>query len=216
MWVAKFSLVHDCILGARCAKYGVSVQSVYLNHEIKDKSVFTYSFHQLSGKDAAIKKFYNSFRKEKRVVRCELNDRAMFVLEKSENAPSEFYNPNMFLIKPVLIDLKGWEHWEIASFDRDLINKFLGEIEEFAYEVKIKSIQKKKLKDVYFPKVMPALTDLQKRAIDLAVSEGYYDSPKKTNLRALAKKSGVSLATYQKHLQVAEKKVIPDAISYLK
>ena len=63
---------------------------------------------------------------------------------------------------------------------------------------------------------MPKLTALQKMALELAINEGYYEAPKKTNLRELARLSKVSLATYQKHLQKAEAKVIPDVFSFLK
>ncbi len=62
---------------------------------------------------------------------------------------------------------------------------------------------------------MPNLTELQKQAIELAIKEGYYRVPKKTSLRKLAKMMHLSLSTYQRHLQVAESKIIPDLFSNL-
>ena len=150
MWVAKFSLIHDCILGKRCIEYGVSSQGVYLNHEIKDGAIYVYSFHQLSGRDSDIRKLYNGLKKEEKVVRSELNGHAMFLVERTKDTPSEFYDPNMFLIEPVIVDEKGWEHWEVASFDRKLINSFIDKTEKHSFELKIHSIRKEKLKDVYF------------------------------------------------------------------
>lgn len=50
----------------------------------------------------------------------------------------------------------------------------------------------------------------------LAVKEGYYQAPKKIGLRKLAQMMKISLATYQKHLQKAESKVIPDVLEFLK
>lgn len=216
MWIAKFSFVHDCILGNRCKKFNISMQSIYLNHEIKNKAVYVYSFHQLNGEEESIKKFFNSLKKDKKTIKVELNNNALFLVEKSKETPSEFYDPEMFLVKPVIIDEKGWEHWEIASFDRDLINGFITKTEKYVSEFKLYSIKKEKLSDIYFPKIMPKLTDLQKKALELAIKNGYYEVPKKTSLRSLAQLFGVSLATYQKHLQVAERKIIPDSISHLK
>ncbi len=216
MWVARFSFIHDCILGNRCKKFSVLVQSIYLNHEIKNKKHYVFSFHHIIGDKGNIKKFSNSLKREKRVIKAELNGNALFLLEKPKDTPSEFYDLNMFLIKPVIVDEKGWEHWEVASFDRILINKFIDEIENHSLGFKLHGIKNENLQNVYFPKMMPKLTDLQKKALELAIKEGYYEIPKKTSLRKLATQFGVSLATYQKHLQSAEKKVIPDSISHLK
>jgi len=216
MWVARFSFVHDCILGNRCKKFNITLQSIYLNHEIKKKRNYVYSFHQLSGENNNIKNFFNSLKKDKKTVKVELNDNALFLLEKTKDTPSEFYDPNMFLIKPVIIDDKGWEHWELASFNRNLINSFINKTEKHVSDFKLHSIRDEKLNDIYFPKLMPKLTDLQKRALELAIKNGYYEVPKKSSLRKLAQLFGVSLSTYQKHLQYAERKIVPDSVSYLR
>ena len=214
MLVAKFSYTHDCILGNRCKKFNVILQTIYLGHEIKNKRIYVSGFHHLSGKKEDIKKFVNSLKKEKTITKIELNNNALFTTDWTKDKPSEFFNPNMFMIKPVLIDEKGYEHWELASFDRKLINKFLEDIQTHVLGFELYSIRQEKLDDIYFPKVMPALTNLQKKAIELAIREGYYNVPKDTSLRKLAKRFGCALATYQKHLQIAERKIIPDAISH--
>ena len=59
---------------------------------------------------------------------------------------------------------------------------------------------------------MPQLTEKQKRVFELAVEEGYYDIPKRTELKKLAKLVGISLATYQEHLKRAEAKIIPKRV----
>jgi len=216
MWVAKFSLIHECILGTRCKKLNLEIQSIYLSHEIKKGKTYVYSFHHLLGEEENIKKLLRILKKDKRTIKVELNGHALFLLEKTNETPSEFYDPQMFLIKPVIIENNGWEHWEIASFNRELINNFIDNVEEHSIDFKLHSIKNEELQDVYFPKIMPKLTDLQKKAIKLAIKNGYYEIPKKTTLRKLAELFGVALATYQRHLQSAEKKIIPDSISHLK
>lgn len=58
-------------------------------------------------------------------------------------------------------------------------------------------------------KVSPELTERQRRAMELAIKNGYYDSPRKTNIKKLAKISGLSFSTFQVHLRKAEEKLIP-------
>ena len=122
----------------------------------------------------------------------------------------------MFFVKPVIIDTQGYEHWEIASHRKEELMNFIKKVKPLADEFELLSMKNTALQNIYFPKVMPQLTALQKLALELAIKEGYYEAPKKTSLRTLAKLMGISLATYQKHLQKAESKVIPDILSFLK
>ena len=57
MWVAKIKLRHDCIIGNRCRKFNVMMQSLDLNEEKKNGKVLTSSIHQIIGDERAIKKF---------------------------------------------------------------------------------------------------------------------------------------------------------------
>ena len=59
MWVAKIELRHDCIIGNRCRRFNVMVQSLDLNEEKENSKVLTSSIHQLIGDEKDIKKFVN-------------------------------------------------------------------------------------------------------------------------------------------------------------
>ena len=61
---------------------------------------------------------------------------------------------------------------------------------------------------------MPNLTQLQKQAIELAIQQGYYRTPRKIDLRKLARIMNLSLSTYQQHLRAAEEKLIPNILYY--
>ena len=116
----------------------------------------------------------------------------------------------MFFTKPVYVDKKGYEYWEIASYDRNVLNQFLKDLEKQNYEhVEILQFKNIKLNNIYFPAIAPDLTEKQKRAFELAVQEGYYDIPKRIDLKQLAKIMKISLATYQEHLKRAEAKIVP-------
>ncbi len=216
MWVAKIRLRHDCIIGDRCRDFNVTVQSLDLNEEKQNDEVLTSSIHQLIGEEKSIKRFISDLKKDKRTKYLESNGQTLFLVEAAKKKPVSEFSKKMFFVKPMLLDNEGYENWEIASHKREELTRFIDKVEPLVDEFELLSLKNTPLQNVYFPKIMPKLTALQKKALELAIKEGYYEAPKKTNLRALAKLSKVSLATYQKHLQKAESKVIPDVLSFLK
>lgn len=111
------------------------------------------------------------------------------------------------------MDIDGYEHWEIAALDKRILNEFISRIKPKAIFFKLSKIMQTKLNNVYFPHAIPELTEKQKRALEIAVKEGYYSHPRKVDMRTLAKIMGVSLSTFQEHLSKAESKLIPDLLS---
>ena len=172
--------------------------------------------HQLIGPSVNIRRFISALKKDKRVIHIEVNGNMMFMQETAKKQLIEYFSKEIFFVKPCVMDQKGVEHWELACPKKEVLMDFIGKIKPLCNAFTLLALKNTKLKDVYFPKVLPKLTDLQKRALELAVAEGYYEIPKKTSLRKLAKLSKVALATYQKHLQKAESKVMPDILSHLK
>lgn len=192
------------------------MQSLDLNEEKKNSKVLTSSIHQLIGDGENIKKLVNDLKRDKKTEYVEFNDQTLFLVETAKKKPVSQFSRKMFFVKPVVIDTRGNEHWEIASHQKEELMGFIQKVKLSVDEFELLSLKNIPLQNIYFPKVMPELTARQKRALELAVEEGYYKTPKKTNLRALAKMMKISLATYQKHLQKAESKVIPDVLSFLK
>jgi len=216
MWIAKIKLKHDCILGDRCKKFSVVVQSLDLNEEKKKGKVLTSSIHQLLGDVKNIQHFIHDLKKDTRTEYVEFNGQTLFLVETAKKKPVSQFSRKMFFVKPVVIDTHGYEHWEIASYQKEELMIFIHQVKPIVDEFELLSIKNTPLQNIYFPKVLPELTDLQKKALELAIQEGYYLAPKKITLRKLALLMKCSLATYQKHLQKAESKVIPDTLSFLK
>jgi len=65
------------------------------------------------------------------------------------------------------------------------------------------------IQDFFMVNVMPKITEKQRRAIDLAIKKGYYEYPRKTTLKSLAKTMNISYSTFQAHLRKAEQKLLP-------
>ncbi|HLC84537.1 MAG TPA: helix-turn-helix domain-containing protein [Candidatus Nanoarchaeia archaeon] len=216
MWVAKIILKHDCMISNRCAKFNVLLQSLDLNEEKKGKQVLTSSIHQVIGEEHAVKRFIADLKKDGRAHYIEFNGRTLFLVESSTKKPVSKLTRRMFFVKPAIMDNQGYEHYELASHQREELMKFIKNVKPLVDSFELVSLHNTPLQNVYFPKVMPELTDLQKHALELAIKEGYYEVPKRTSLRKLAALRKVSLATFQKHLQKAESKVIPDTLNFLK
>ncbi len=211
MWVLKLKIKHDCTIGSRCEKFGVICYSMLLSTWKEGEYYRESERHTLEGSPEVIKKFLEDIRKDNRVKNIEISGNTLFFISKSKKGiPGNFYNQRMFFTKPVFVDKHGNEYWEVGSYDRNVLVKFLENLEKENYEhLEVLQFKNTKLDNIYFPAIAPELTEKQKRAFDLAVEEGYYDIPKRTELKKLARLMGVSLATYHEHLKRAEAKVIP-------
>ena len=216
MWVAKINLKHDCILGNRCEKFKVTLQSVAFSAFKEGNATITSSMHHISGEEANIQNFLKDLEKDKDVIKVEKKKDMFFLLEKAESKAVTFFTPKIIFIKPVVITPTGYERWEIGSWEKDEIVKFINKVERKMSHFEILKLENISLDTVFFPKLMPALTSKQKRAVDLAIENGYYITPRKTNLRKLARIMGVSLATFEQHIRAAENKLIPDILTYSK
>jgi predicted DNA binding protein len=216
MWIAKIKFKHDCILGNRCEKYNVSLQSVaFSNFKERGRNV-TSSMHYASGDPKDINKFINDLKKDPAVIKLERKKDMFILLEKAGEKAVAYYHPKIIFIKPVLVNQEGYELWEVGSWDKKVISDFIDNVEKDIEDFELLGFYQEGLDNVFFPKLMPDLTAKQKRAMELAIQNGYYKSPRKTSLRKLAKLMGISLATYQQHLSSAEEKLIPNILSYSK
>lgn len=163
MWIAKLKCRHDCLIGNRCKKFNIEATAYELGKSFKGKIQIANSFHQLFGEEKQINRFVRDLNKDKDIIHLELKNNSLFITEKKKNTPVKFYNRNIFIASPVTIDKKGYEKWEIGSFEREEINKFLGELDKICYELEIISIKESNLQNIFFPKILPNLTDLQKK-----------------------------------------------------
>ncbi len=218
MWIAKFVMKHYCILGNRCEKFRVTLQSVnystFVERRKGKKETVTTSMHYMSGDSKKIDAFVKDLSKDRNVIKLERKGDMFFLLERADNKAVQFYTPKILFVRPTLIDHKGYEHWEIGSWEKEEVSRFINKVKTKMNYFKLERFSHVKMDNIFFPKLMPDLTEKQKHAIDLAIEEGYYQSPRKIDLRKLAKLMNVSLATYQQHLRVGEEKLIPNLISY--
>lgn len=201
---------HDCLIGNRCKKFNVEATANELGSYVKGRTRISNSVHQLFGEETQIKKFIKDLENDKNILHLEYKNNTLFISENKPKTPIKKYTRNIFLASTVTLDNKGYEYWEVGSFNREDLNKFINDLEKLSEEFELLKISESIVQNIFFPKILPNLTDLQKKSMDFAIKEGYYKVPKKTSLRKLAKLMNVSLSTYSRHLQVAESKLIPN------
>lgn len=214
MWIAKFVIKHDCILGNRCEKFDISLQSINLSVFKDDNDEISSSMHYISGNFENIKKFILDLKKDKNVIKLENKGLMFFLLEKAKEKAVKHHTPKIIFIKPVLIDRKGYETWEIGSWEKEEVSVFIKKVKREIKDFNLLILKQLNIDNIFFPKLMPNLTEKQKRALDIAIDNGYYESPRKIDLRKMAKLMNVSLSTFEQHLRVAEEKLIPSIKSY--
>ena len=210
MWLAKLKNWHkDCLIRPRCVKYKVT-DLVYLLNSWADKNKFYYTeLHILQGKEENIKRFIKDFKKEKNIKKFEVTANHIMTLNV-EPLKKQFYsvvfNPKIIYVKPVVQRSDGYEDWEIACWDKEPLLELM-KIPTF--DMKLKSIEKIKLANIFIPQIYPKLSPKQKEALELAVQEGYYEYPRNKDLEDLAKMSKVKRQTFNENLRRAEKKLVP-------
>lgn len=216
MWVAKLSIKHeDCVIGRRCKRFNITSIGIPFNsYKDGDKEYFSH-FETLVGDEEKINRFIEDLKDDPAIHDLEVQGNSIFFVNEvplQQKIPTTHYNPKIFFIKPVVVDTKGYESWEIGSWNEEILREFIVNLQKEHFEVKILKIENEKLNHIYFPQIMPFLTKGQKRALELATQRGYYNFPRKVELKDLAKEIGISLSTFREHLRRAEKRIMPDLV----
>lgn len=217
MWVAKARVRHDCVIGNRCKKFKVQTIGASFSVYVKNGKTHAPQVHTVYGRDEDVRAFIQDLESEPRIIEFETEGNRVFFIEvRKDKIPSSYYDPKLVHVKPVMVDTQGYEYWELASWDKNYLIKFVGQLKKSFPEYKLMYVQQSKLKEAYFQRLSPQLSSSQKRALQVAIEEGYYNYPRKTELRKLAAIMKISLATYREHLRRAEQKIIPDLLVGLK
>lgn len=206
MWVCKFSFDGSNILYGRTSKlFNMTIRGYNLSSYEKNGKFYVTSSGIIMGNDSLKKKAMNYLKKDEHVLKIEEKNNFILILVREEKDFEPFYSPAFIYVSPIVID-RGIYSFHIASWFREDIEKLLKRVEKFP-DYKLISLKQEKIENISITGLLPDLTDKQRRAYELAVENGYYEYPKKTELKDLAKMMKISYSTYQQHLKYAEKKL---------
>lgn len=213
MWHLKFKVKNvDSVYSYLTHKYKV-VDYVYpVDRYKRNNHIHIFSIHLLEGDEVEKDKFSKELKSNKKVERFQRDENRIVALVSEEEKFYELlYDPELYLPRPVVIK-DGYEYWSVCAWDRQKLSDLIDEMEKWKkklLDLKIQKIQREDLKEVYFPKILPEIPERQKLAFEIAVKNGYYKFPRKSDLAHLAKVMGVTTQTFHEHLRKAEEKLLP-------
>ncbi len=210
MWVLKLKLSHkNFLLGSLAYKFNVDLTGYPLGYYKDKKYLYLTMAGLVLGNEKNKKEFLNVLKKSNEFKNIEINGDFIVAVAKQPLYLEPAYNPKFIKPVPDFISHEGYHIWEMASWNKDELLPVI-KIAEKYYDGKILKLKKEKLSNISFTAFLPNLSDKQKKAFELAVTENYYSFPRKTNVHKLAKFMGISYSTYQEHLRRAESKLIPN------
>lgn len=213
MWVIKFKVFHeDCAFSPLCKKHDVIDFIYLLGFNSKNKKFQWTNTHIIEGDKKSISEFIRELKKNKVIKKIEIFNNYLITLEEESLGKYRVFSPlfskEIFYIKPIIIKPDGFEYWNLASWNRNLLVRAFNASKEFGSS-ELLQLKETKIDKIFFPSITPKITDKQLQAIKIAINNGYYKFPKQTNLEKLAKKVNISKETFFEHLAKAESKILP-------
>jgi len=215
MWRLKLKLDSSKQpMGKLAIKHQVSMTGYPLSYYKDSKYLYVISAGFVFGEDKNKKMLFRELKQSKDVVNFEKSEDFAINITKQPLFTEPVYDPKIIRPSPVIINKKGYHIWDLASFDRKILEKVL-KFTEQKLGAKIMFFREEKISNISFTRLLPELTKNQKKALEIAINNGYYDYPKKIKMEKLAKQMNISYSTFQAHLKKAEGKLLPEVYKEL-
>ena len=210
MWVAEFRMWHESLMLEVTRKYDVAFHSYYLNWFVEKGRHWINKAIIVTGKDgeAALRELS----KDPRAKVFFLKGRQMFyAVEELASFHASVLHKSVFPLKPQYVE-KGFEYWTLASTHKKALLELMRKINRTP-KAGIELLALRKQDPHFFPQgVFGELTELQRDAVLAAFREGYYEYPRKTSVKKLARKRQAPRTTFLEHLRKAESKIMPSVL----
>ncbi len=207
MWVLKFILKgEDIFFGSLAKRFNLTITGYPVSRHEKAKGLFINLVGNVTGYEKDEESIIRFLKRSKYFLKMESNGNFFNLLIKEDKKFAPFYSPSFIYLSPVKIDHSGIYTYHLGSWGKEDLSdllKFIGK----NYSYKILHFRQESIKSVSILGVQPNLTEKQRSAYELAVKKGYYEYPKRIDIKQLAKLSGISYSTFQQHLKYAEKKI---------
>jgi len=151
MWTSKIKIKHDCTIGTRCEKFGCMSYSLSLSAWHDKKYEYTSQKHQIFGPPQQVHSFLLDLANDPRIFNLKTLNSQVYFIEKrfKKEIPSSFYNPNIFFLKPVFVDIYGWEIWELASREKKYLENFISGVKKIKnVQIKLDYLKPYKIKNI--------------------------------------------------------------------
>lgn len=208
---------HDCPFGNLSRRFPSMRMSVWCNHEhdviemIADSEEYRVAYGLLSRIGGIVEESFDGDKIHLVTKKC------FCTFENSIGRKIEACN--MLYIAPVVYN-HGWEYYRIIAFKHEDLKQLLDWFDEKDVEYEI--LRKAPFEgfiastftlnaDVLFS----GLTAKQMDALVAAYNYGYYNLPRRNDVKTIAGKRRIPRTTFQEHLKKAENKLIRSIMPYM-
>ncbi|MBU1197140.1 helix-turn-helix domain-containing protein [Candidatus Micrarchaeota archaeon] len=211
MWVAKFKAWHDSQWLQKTKNLEARARVHYLNIFKEGNKRFIMKVMLVEGKD------------KEQLIQCTLDesrchsievagDQVFYYLEESEGFSNMLLDHRVFFVGPVIME-GGQEHWTVASHQKKDLTELHKSLKRLPYRATLELVSLKKETPHFFVSTaMSKLTELERRTMEMARNHGYFEHPRQTNAKELAKMLKVPRSTLTERLRKAEAKLIPEVL----
>lgn len=215
MWVLNLKLPSEKqFMGKLAIKHQVSMTGYPLSYWKKYGKMYIIAAGVMFGEEKDKRALMRDIKKQKELIKFESDGDFLVAITEQPSFTEPAYDPQIIRPLPVVINKKGYHIWYLACFDRSPLEKVLHFAEKYL-NTEVLKFKQEKITNISFTKLLPDLTKSQKKALEIAINEGYYEYPKRVKMEALAKKMGISYSTFQAHLKKAEGKILPEVYKEL-
>ena len=213
MWVARFNVTHSGSLTSPLTeKHNITMLAFPMNSYTEKNKAYITTGHLILGEEENKKAYFEEAVKNSRILDYDLYGNLLIYtfwapLKNTHLQP--YITPQIFFLKPVTIRPDGIQRFVLGSWKKENLTKVMKKIKPNCLTFELESLKKEKISDLFIPHIPPKLSKKQKEVFNMAYVNGYYNYPKKTNLKKLSKKTKLSPSTFQEHLRRAESKIIP-------
>ena len=134
------------------------------------------------GEEKNKKALVKDLRKQGKVIKLERSKDFIIVVIEQPIISEPAYDPRIIRPAPIVINKAGYHIWELASFKKELLSKVIHAMAKYS-NFEILKFRKEKISNISFTKLLPNLTDKQKKALEIAIQNGYYNYPKNTKIK---------------------------------
>lgn len=210
MWTAKISIpyMEKALFSNIAKKNNISIVGYPLSNYIKNNHLHVIASGFLTGDEKDIKNAIKEIKKDSRLLHLEVKDKFIITEAKQHISNKLLFQQGVIHLKPSIVAKNGDYIFELGSWDKQILVNIIEEYRKY-FNVKCEYLKERKVADISTLNLYPNLTEKQKKCLQLAINNHYYDYPRRITLKQLAKIAKISYSTYQFHLQNAEKKMMP-------
>jgi len=213
MWAAKLRIFNEKnILIQLAKKYHITLTGYPLSYYKEKGKLYLFISGNIFGDEKNKRACLKAFQKDPRVKKVEIKKDFIISLMEQPLEIEAMYDPEIIHIRPVIVSSEGYQDWEMASWNREKLGKAISVSKKI--NGKLLKLKQEKISNISIRSILPELTSKQKNAFELALKNKYYEFPRQTELKELAKLMKVSISTYQAHLRKAEKKIMDFSVGY--